>query len=227
MLDFITKSIFAIDGMTTGQFFICLGAALVLGAALAFMSLYKNNPSKSFLLTLFILPLCVEIIIMLVNRSIGTGLAIAGTFSLLRFRSVPASARDIVTLLIGTVIGFTLGRGLIYISVIFTVICFLVILLASNIKIGGAYSDVKMLRVTVPEDLEYENMFDDIFTEYTTEHVLEYSKTTNMGALYELKYRVALKKGVSSKEFMDKIRVRNGNLTVCLGDYTLDKKDML
>jgi len=202
--------------ITMGGFTLCILAALVMGIILSGSLQFKNAISKSFAVTIAILPAVVCVVIMMVNGSIGTGIAVAGTFSLVRFRSLPGTAREITAVFIAMAIGLACGMGNIGYALVFTVITILVMLLLEHSKFGE-YSDVsntKIIRITIPEDLDYTNIFDDLFQEYTSNYKLMTVKTTNLGSLFKLNYNVVFKNPLDEKDFIDKLRVRNGNLEI-------------
>jgi len=203
--------------MTLSAFLICIAAALVLGVLNAVVFSFRSRHSDSLSLTLALLPPVVALIIMMVNGNIGAGLAVAGTFSLVRFRSAPGTAREIVGIFLSTAIGLACGMGFVGIAALFFVIMAAVVLLLSLLRFGAANDRYRMLRITIPENLEYEGLFDDLFEKYTTSHELVKVKTTNMGTLYELSYDIYLKSSEPSKQFIDDIRCRNGNLNIICG----------
>jgi hypothetical protein len=204
-------------GLTAQSFLICTVVSLVLGLLIALCFSFRAHFSRSFCLTLAILPAIVQVIIMMVSGSIGAGVAVAGTFSLVRFRSEPGTARQISALFLAVAIGIAMGMGYVVLSAIFFVIVTLFFLLLTAVGFGEDRSAQRDLRISIPESLDYEGVFDDLFTTYTGSHTLERVRTTNMGTLYELRYTVTLKDEAKLKEFMDEIRTRNGNLTVVCG----------
>ncbi len=198
------------------DFLLCLGFSLILGLFMAVVYMYRTRYTKSFVLTLALLPAVVCIVIMLVNGNVGTGVAVAGAFSLVRFRSVPGTAKEICTLFLAMGTGLITGMGYLGFAVLFTVIM-CVILMAYNRFDFGAKKNAetyKTLTVTIPEDLDYSEIFDDIFAEYTTQSDLARVKTTNMGSMFKLTYNIALRDTKKEKEMIDKIRCRNGNLEI-------------
>jgi len=220
-------SVIPTAGVTIGSFLLCLAAALVLGGLLALTYTYKTTYTKSFLGTLFMLPAVVAIVIMMVNGSLGAGIAVAGTFSLVRFRSVPGTAREIGAIFLAMAIGLACGMGYLAYAAIFAIVMgvFLLLFRMSNF---GEEKDVyrkKTLQVTVPEDLNYTDMFDDIFARYTDEAHLVRVKTTNLGSLNRLTYEITLKDPSSEKDMIDEIRVRNGNLEINSALQSLNKGD--
>lgn len=208
---------FTTNGLEVGNFLICTGVALVLGLLTALCFSYRSHFSKSFALTLAILPAIVQVVIMMVSGSIGAGVAVAGTFSLVRFRSEPGTARQIAALFLTVTLGIILGMGYVYLALIFFAVIALFTLLLTRIGFGEEKDNQRDLRITIPESLDYEGIFDDLFDKYTRSHTLERVRTTNMGTLYELRYTVLLKDEKQIKPFLDELRARNGNLTIVCG----------
>ena len=202
--------------ITLDSFLICLGAALLLGIILAVAYAFKSRYTKSFILTLSILPAIVCVVIMMVNGNIGAGVAVAGAFSLVRFRSAPGSAREIAAIFLAMGTGLVCGMGYLAFAALFTVIMSL-ILVAYNIFdsiFASRGSARKSIKITIPEDLDYTTVFEDIFNEYTTRRDLVKVKTTNMGSMFRLTYNITLRDIRKEKEFIDKLRIRNGNLEI-------------
>ena len=200
------------------DFLLCLGVALVIGLMLAGFSMYRSRYTKSFVVTLALLPAVVCVVIMMVNGNVGAGVAVAGAFSLVRFRSVPGTAREIGMLFLAMGAGLVAGMGYLGYAVLFTLILGGANMLYSLLNLGsskGSNCD-KVLGVTIPEDLNYSQVFDDIFEEFTQSSQLVKVKTTNMGSLYRLTYHITLKDAGKEKEMLDAIRCRNGNLEVSL-----------
>ncbi len=200
------------------DFLICLGFSLLIGLIMALSYMLRTRYTKSFLVTLALLPAVVCVVIMLVNGNVGTGVAVAGAFSLVRFRSVPGTAKEICMLFIAMGAGLIAGMGYIGFALLFTLIMCLFFIIYNLLGFGagkqsGAY---RTLSVVVPEDLNYTDIFTDIFEEYTTSSELSRVKTTNMGSLFKLTYQLTLKNTSREKEMIDKIRQRNGNLEVSL-----------
>ena len=207
--------------ITLSAFLICTVVSLLLGVGIACVSMYRSHASQSFALTLAILPAVVELVILLVNGNIGAGIAVAGAFSLVRFRSAPGTAREICALFIAMAIGLATGMGYVALAVLAFVILAAMLVLLSAVQFGSPSAAERTLKITIPEDLDYETLFDDLFAQYTTSHTLMRVKTSNMGTLYELQYRITLKGACIPKEFMDALRCRNGNLTiVCSRELT-------
>ena len=203
------------------DFLICIGVALLLGLVLAFAYAFKARYTRSFLVTMAILPAIVCVVIMMVNGNIGAGVAVAGAFSLVRFRSAPGSAREIAAIFLAMGSGLICGMGYIGFAALFTLIMCSVLVLYNLIeKFVGKKVCRKSVRITIPEDLDYTEVFDDIFAEYTADCELVKVKSTNMGSMFRLTYELTLKDAKKEKEFIDKLRVRNGNLEIMVSRDT-------
>ncbi|MBO5315787.1 MAG: DUF4956 domain-containing protein [Clostridia bacterium] len=204
--------------VSVSDFLFCLGASLLLGILIAATYSYKTRHTQSFVTTLTLLPAVVCIVIMMVNGNVGAGVAVAGAFSLVRFRSVPGTAREIGMLFLAMGTGLITGMGYIAFAALFTVIMCTAFTVCT--LIGGSLSRTidmyKTLVVTIPEDLNYAGIFDDILDEYTKAHSLIRVKTTNMGSLFKLTYELTMKETAIEKELIDKIRERNGNLEISI-----------
>jgi uncharacterized membrane protein YhiD involved in acid resistance len=210
--------------ITPLTFLLCTGAALILGLLVAVVFSFRSQFSRSFAITLAIIPAVVSVIIMMVSGSIGAGVAVAGTFSLVRFRSQPGTARQICALLLAVALGIACGVGQVALAVLFFVIVAAFFLILTAAGFGDDTSAQRDLRITIPEDLDYEGVFDDLFAAYTSAHRLDRVKTTNMGTLYELRYTVTLKDETKVKPFLDELRTRNGNLTVVCGRVSTESE---
>ena len=209
------SSIFT-GGITLINFMICTLVALLLGFVLALVHMKTSKSKSNFITTLVMLPLIVSIIILFVNGDVGTGVAIAGAFSLVKFRSIPANSREILSIFIALAIGFSIGTGYVAFAAILAFICFIVLIILYLVKFGEGNNKDKTLKICIPEDLNFQDIFDDIFEKYLNKYELEKAKTINMGSMFELTYAVSLKDNSQEKELMDKIRIKNGNLKVML-----------
>ena len=221
MLENLFKGLFDTDLTTVisvTDFLLCLGCALVLGLVMAFAYMYRTRYTKSFVITLALLPAVVCVVIMLVNGNVGTGVAVAGAFSLVRFRSVPGTAKEICTLFLAMGAGLIAGMGYLGFAVLFTVIMCVIFVLYNCLDFGAKKNAAtfKTFNITIPEDLDYTGVFDDIFAEYTRSHDLIRVKTTNMGSMFKLTYNVELTDATREKEMIDKLRCRNGNLEIAV-----------
>lgn len=203
--------------ITAQVFAICTAVSLALGLGTALLCMYKSRYTKSFILTLAMLPAVVQVVIMLVNGNIGAGVAVAGTFSLVRFRSAPGTAREIGMIFLAMAIGLATGMGYVALAIFFFLVMAAFVLLLTCLRFGGGNGQERELKITIPENLDYEGLFDDLFQKYTRSARLERVKTTNMGTLYELHYSVVLKGERIPKEFLDELRCRNGNLNIVCG----------
>lgn len=200
------------------DFLLCVGVSLVLGLLLALCHTYRSRYTKSFILTLALLPAVVCVVIMMVNGNVGAGVAVAGAFSLVRFRSVPGSAREITMLFLAMAAGLIAGMGYLGFAAVFTLMMCLLCLVYSRLELGaGKRGELyKTLSVTIPEELDYTRVFLDIFQEYTTACTLVRAKTTNMGSLFRLTYHVTLRNAGQEKALIDALRCRNGNLEISI-----------
>lgn len=219
MLNNLFKGIFdtsLTSVISVSDFFLCIGAALLAGLLLAGVYMYKTRCTRSFVVTLALLPATVCMVIMMVNGNVGAGVAVAGAFSLVRFRSVPGTAKEIGAIFIAMAAGLIAGMGYLGYAILFTVIMGIIYLLYSHIgfKAGNRESLYKTIHITIPEDLDYSDVFEEIFKDYASSWELVQVKTTNMGSMFRLTYNITLLKDASEKEFIDKLRVRNGNLEI-------------
>lgn len=203
--------------LTVKNAVICTVASVILGVIIAFCYYKTGKSTKNFLVSLVVMPALIQTIVMLVNGNLGTSVAIVGAFSLIRFRSIPGSSREICTIFFAMVIGVATGTGNVgYASFITLFVC-AVILLAYVLPICNRPNNQKLLKVTIYEDLDYNTIFDDIFEKYLNKYELVNVKTTNMGSMYQLNYTIELKEIGQEKEFIDELRCRNGNLTIVCG----------
>lgn len=208
--------------ITLSSFLICSLSALLLGLLVAFTHMKTNNGTRNFTIALSVLPLLISIVIIMVNGNLGTGVAVAGAFSLVRFRSVPGTAREIVSIFFAMTIGLAIGIGYIGYAVLATVIGCLFLIILSKISFGKKENII--LKIVVPEDLNYEKEFKSIFDKYLTSYSLLKIKTVNLGSLYELTYKVDIRK--DEKEFLDEIRTHNSNLKVVLAKDEYNEEDL-
>lgn len=213
--------------ITPLSFFGCMIASIVLGAAIAVVYMITSKRySSGFVVTLALIPAVVQIIIMMVNGNLGAGVAVAGAFSLVRFRSLPGTAKEIGAIFIALSTGLATGMGYITFSVIYTVIMLALLFAYSKFGVGNQLNGKKALTVIIPESLNYTEVFNDIFSQFTSESELVNVKTTNMGSLYKLTYHIKLKKGADEKKMIDSIRCRNGNLEISCSTLT-DSQEIL
>lgn len=203
--------------ITASAFFTCTAVSLLLGLGAAALSTVRSRYSQSFVVTLAMLPAMVQLIIMMVNGNIGAGVAIAGAFGLIRFRSAPGSAREIGMVFLATAIGLATGMGYVFVAAVFFAVMAVFSLVLTAAGFGAGQACERELRITIPESLDYDGLFDDLLQQYTRSAELETVKTTNMGTLYELSYRIVLRDPHTTKPFLDELRMRNGNLNIVCG----------
>ncbi|MGN0391188.1 MAG: DUF4956 domain-containing protein, partial [Wujia sp.] len=179
---------------------------------------YRSRYTKSFLVTLALLPAVVCVVIMMVNGNVGAGVAVAGAFSLVRFRSVPGTAKEITMLFMAMGSGLIIGMGYLAFALLFTVVMCICSIVYSLFDFGCRKNAAlyKTLNITIPENLDYTDVFEPILKEYTTGFELVRVKTTNMGSLFRITYDLTLKDLAKEKEMIDKLRCRNGNLEICV-----------
>lgn len=214
--------------ISVANFLLCIAISLVIGLFLALVSMYKSHYTKGYVVTLAVLPAIVCVVIMLVNGNVGAGVAVAGAFSLVRFRSVPGTANEICMIFLAMGAGLVAGMGYLGFAVLFTVLMGCVMLLYQRLGIGNPKSEDrdKTLHVTIPEDLDYSGIFDDLFEKYTEKYEITYVKTTNMGSMFKLTYNLTLKDMTQEKEFIDEIRCRNGNLEVAMSKQEVQLNEL-
>ena len=223
-----TSIIDASSALTLQNGFLCLVTSIVLGLLVAVVYQLSGASSKSFTVTLALMPALVQVVIMMVNGNLGAGVAVMGAFSLVRFRSFPGSSKEICVVFFAMAIGLATGMGHLAFTVFFTIILSLLLLLLCRSPFGELHAvpTEKELRITIPEDLDYPHIFDDLFEKYTNRVTLERVKTTNLGSMFELTYHIRLKKAVQEKAFLDDLRCRNGNLTIVCGRISSVKEEL-
>ena len=213
--------------VTIQGFLICTLASLILGVLAAMIYMYRNSYHKNFVLTLALMPAMIQIVIMLVNGNIGAGIAVAGAFSLVRFRSAAGSGQEITSIFLAMAVGLATGMGYIGIAILFTIIITFANVLLQRTGFGAKNPEERTVKITVPENLDFEGIFDDIFDKYATKAELIDVKTSGMGSLYKLSYKVFFRKKASVKGMMDEIRQRNGNLEISCMRAAAIKSDEL
>lgn len=203
--------------LTLSAFLLCTLVSLALGVGVALVNRFHARSSQSFAVTLAILPAVVQVVIMLVNGNIGAGVAVAGAFGLVRFRSAPGTAREIGVLFLAMAIGLATGMGYLLLAALAFVLIAAALLGLTAAGFGRSGPAERILKITIPENLDYEGLFDDILQEYTRAYSLLKVKTASMGTLYELEYRIVLREERIPKAFLDALRCRNGNLNIVCG----------
>lgn len=219
MLNSFFKGIFDTDMssvISVPDFLLCIGCSLLIGLILAFGYMHQSRYTKSFIVTLALLPTVVCVVIMMVNGNVGAGVAVAGAFSLVRFRSVPGTAREITMLFLAMGAGLIAGMGYLGFALLFTFLMCALSIVYNYLDFGSRKNAAryKTLNITIPEDLDYTGVFESIFAEYTTSCELVRVKTTNMGSMFHLTYNLVLRNIEKEKEMIDKLRCRNGNLEI-------------
>lgn len=221
------ENIFTGFSPTAGQVAAAFGTALLCGIIIAVAyGLGKKKPSRNMIVTLIILPAVVQALIMLVNGSIGTGIAIVGAFSLVRFRSVPGNSKDICVLFMAMTSGIAAGVGYAVYALALTAALCIVLTAAEKLIPENMGEKNRRLKIQLPENMDYSGVFDDILREYTLKYNMEYVKTVNMGTMYEIAYSITLSDSAKEKEMLDKIRCRNGNLTVSCGKLPYNNEEI-
>lgn len=221
MLDFFFRSLFRTDltdVISFGDFLLCILCSLMIGLILAFGCRYQGRCTKSFLTTLALLPSVVCVVIMMVNGSVGAGVAVAGAFSLVRFRSAPGTGREITMLFLAMGAGLIVGMGYLAFALLFAVIMSVMNVLYNRVDFGEKENAqrYRTLSITIPESLDYSGVFDEVLRHYATDYTLTRVKTTNMGSMFRLSYDLTLRDGANEKELIDHLRCRNGNLEIML-----------
>ena len=221
MLDTLFRGIFDSDSIriiSVSDFLLCVGCSLIVGLILALAYTFRTRYTRSFVGALALLPAVVCVVIMMVNGNVGTGVAVAGAFSLVRFRSAPGTAREIAAIFMAMGAGLIAGMGYLAYAVLFTLILAAGLVVYSLVDFGARKKNAlcKTLHITIPEDLDYSGVFDEILADYASSYELVQVKTTNMGSLFRLTYHVTLRCGDAEKRLIDRLRCRNGNLEISL-----------
>lgn len=222
MLDSAFSSLYGtadsvIASVSTLDFLLCCLASIVLGAAVAGIYMFRHSYSKNFVVTLALLPLIVQMVITLVNGNLGAGIAVMGVFNLVRFRSIPGSAKDIGSVFLAMAVGLATGMGFVFLAVLFTIIVAVANVAYVLSPFGRPKEPEKVLKIAIPEDLEFDGVFEDVLGRYTVEHELTEVQTTNMGSLFMLEYSIRMRNPHEEKRLIDEIRCLNGNLKVSCG----------
>ena len=221
----IFSSIFT-GTLTVGLFLLALCASMLLGAVLSLAFMYKNTYTKSFITALVLIPAIETVVIMVVNDNLGVGLSVAGSFALIRFRSVKGNAKELVAVFMAMTIGIICGTGYVALAAVFTLLLSLVLFAMALTGFGKQSENQRYLKVTIPESLNYDEVFTDILNKYTSSWELESIKTLTLGSLFRLDYRVVLKNPNDTKKMIDEIRTRNGNLEIMCGKAFTDREEL-
>ncbi len=202
-----------------------VGTAIILGLIIGIVYMYlckKEGYGKNFIIGLVILPAIVSVVILLIGSNVARAFSMAGAFALVRFRSAPGNAKDIAIVFFAMASGLACGLGYVLFAAVFVVVLLLLLVLLNFIHFADHSSENRQLKITIPENLNFNHVFDDLLEKYTTKSQLIKVKTTNMGTMYELTYQVYMKKDVNEKAFMDELRMRNGNFNIILGIAEVD-----
>lgn len=226
MFDQLFNDVFTGTAINPASMFGAIGVGLVLGLILAKVYQYKTIYSKSFMMTLVMLPTLIAIVIFLVNGSLGAGVAVMGAFSLIRFRSAPGGAKELLAIFLAMTIGIAVGMGYLIFASIFTIIMSVVMLLLETVNFGQMKHSMRQVTVVIPESLDYETVFDDIFQKATNYVELANVKTSDMGSLFKIKYIVQLNGTMTEKELVDALRTRNGNLEIAISRYVTKENEL-
>ncbi len=212
------------EGLNISTYLISAVVAILCGTLVAFVSSFRTHTTKSFFVTLVLLPFAVQTVILMVNGSVGTGIAVAGAFSLVRFRSLPAKAKDIIAIFLSMTAGLACAAGYVGIAVLFTLVACVFFIILSSIRMRS--DKVQELRITIPENINFVGAFDDLFEKYTAKNELLAVKSANMGSLYKLTYRIEMKNDNDVRDFIDELRVRNGNLEIAIFKIQVNAEEL-
>ena len=226
MLSHLFYDIFTDTAVDPAMMLLAIGVSLLLGLVVAKVYQFKTVYSKSFVMSLALLPTLIAIVIFLVNGSLGAGVAVMGAFSLIRFRSAPGGAKELVSIFLGMTIGIAIGMGYLVFATVFTFIMSLAMLLLEVVNFGQMKHSMRQLTVVIPESLDYESIFDDIFNKAANHVELANVKTSDMGSLFKLKYIIQLSGRMTEKELIDALRTRNGNLEIAISRYITKENEL-
>lgn len=226
MLSHLFYDIFTDTAVDPAMMLLAIGVSLLLGLVVAKVYQFKTVYSKSFVMSLALLPTLIAIVIFLVNGSLGAGVAVMGAFSLIRFRSAPGGAKELVSIFLVMTIGIAIGMGYLVFATVFTLIMSLVMLLLEVVNFGQMKHSMRQLTVVIPESLDYESIFDDIFNKAANHVELANVKTSDMGSLFKLKYIIQLNGRMTEKELIDALRTRNGNLEIAISRYITKENEL-
>lgn len=229
MLDSLFASILsteAANSISSKELIICMLTALALGVVIALIYMFRSVYNKGFVITLALMPAIVQMVIMLVNGNLGTGVAVTGAFSLVRFRSAPGTAKEIISIFLAMAVGLATGMGYIGLAVFFVIVMGIASIVLNLSNFGSSNSSEKSLRITIPESLDYGSIFEDVFEKYLRKWELVQVRTMNMGSLFRLEYRITVKNVVQEKQMIDDLRCRNGNLEILCGRVSSSKEEL-
>ena len=226
MLNQLFYDIFTDTAVDPAMMMLAIGVSLLLGLVIAKVYQFKTVYSKSFVMSLALLPTLIAIVIFLVNGSLGAGGAVMGAFSLIRFRSAPGGAKELVSIFLVMTIGIAIGMGYLVFATIFTLIMSLAMMLLEVVNFGQMKHSMRQLTIVIPESLDYESIFDDIFNKAANHVELANVKTSDMGSLFKIKYIIQLNGRMTEKELIDALRTRNGNLEIAISRYITKENEL-
>ncbi|WP_311164587.1 DUF4956 domain-containing protein [Streptococcus cristatus] len=226
MLSHLFYDIFTDTAVDPAMMMLAIGVSLLLGLVVAKVYQFKTVYSKSFVMSLALLPTLIAIVIFLVNGSLGAGVAVMGAFSLIRFRSAPGGAKELVSIFLVMTIGIAIGMGYLVFATVFTLIMSLAMLLLEVVNFGQMKHSMRQLTIVIPESLDYESIFDDIFNKAANHVELANVKTSDMGSLFKIKYIIQLNGRMTEKELIDALRTRNGNLEIAISRYITKENEL-
>mgnify|MGYP003083873576 FL=1 len=226
MLSHLFYDIFTDTAVDPAMMMLAIGVSLLLGLVVAKVYQFKTVYSKAFVMSSALLPTLIAIVIFLVNGSLGAGVAVMGAFSLIRFRSAPGGAKELVSIFLVMTIGIAIGMGYLVFATVFTFIMSLAMLLLEVVNFGQMKHSMRQLTVVIPESLDYESIFDDIFNKAANHVELANVKTSDMGSLFKIKYIIQLNGRMTEKELIDALRTRNGNLEIAISRYITKENEL-
>ncbi len=212
--------------LTVGQFLLAIASSILLGLVLALVYMYRNTYTKSFISALVLIPAIETVVIMLVNDNIGVGLSVAGSFALIRFRSVKGNAKELAAVFLAMTIGIICGSGFIVLAGIFTLLLCLAMLALELLDFGKMSENERYLKITIPESLNYDEVFEGILKKYTSRHELVSLKTLTLGSLFRVEYVITMKDPKQLKKMIDELRTRNGNLEIMCAKAAVDREEL-
>lgn len=224
-MESILGSIFT-GSLTLGQFLLAVGSSMVLGLIVTLVFMYRNTYTKSFITALVLIPAIETVVIMLVNDNLGVGLSVAGSFALIRFRSVKGNAKELVAVFLAMTIGIICGTGFVTVAAIFTLLLSIVMLLITLTGFGKVSDNERYLKITIPESLNYDEVFADILDKYTVSYEIDAIKTLTLGSLFRIDYKITMKDPNQTKKMIDELRTRNGNLEIMCGRPATNREEL-
>ena len=212
--------------LTVGLFLLAVCSSIVLGLLLSMIFMFRNTYTKSFISALVLIPAIETVVIMLVNDNIGVGLTVAGSFALIRFRSVKGNAKELTAIFLAMTIGIICGTGYIALAILYTILLCAVMTLLNVLDFGAASENERYLKITIPESLNYDEVFEEILQKYTSHHELESVKTLTLGSLFRVEYAITMKDPKQLKEMIDELRTRNGNLEIMCAKTAVNREEL-